>query len=797
MNERARILVVDDDREILRLTTRLLREAGYEVLSAATGSAGLQLATKKVPDLILLDIVLPDVGGIELCQRIKAEPTLTSCFVALISGLKIASEDQAIGLEGGADEYIVRPISNRELLARVRAMLRLKRAQDELGRERDRISRIMETSPVGILVLDRQGHVVYGNPQVAEIAGTNLKDLMRRDHGDSMRRIIDEADQALPVEQWPFVQVMSTKEPIHDECHVVELADGGKLFLSVNAVPLTSESGQVDGMVVVVEDITRRVKAEEGLRESEERLRSTLSSLDDLVFVVDRHGVFVDYYRPVTSSELYVSAETFLGKTVREIMPPEVAEPFQEAFDAIEDTKVQQFDYPLTLAGKREWFSAKLSIRRDSQGEFAGVTAVSRNITERKRTEKALERRNRVLEILNRLSEAVWSTLEMGPMLDAVVRVAVQAIDVTSGYIYDWDEGQKTTVCLAEYHRPKASDAERVSKLGIMHHVEEDPEEPGNWLYSSEAYHIAHWDDPHASLKAQASMQERTIKSMLNVPLKLRGQPFGYIELWETRHRRVFTNEETDLILAIARQVSMGIENAQLYEKAQQELADRKRAQDRMQASLQEKEVLLKEIHHRVKNNLQVISSLLDMQALSTQNPEAIEVLEDSQHRVKTMAFVHERLYQSEDLASIDVAEYVESLTNHLLTAYEGRAGAIALDLRIDDVVLDLDTAVATGLIINELVSNSLKHAFPPQGEGEGEILVALGSLDDDRLELQVCDNGVGLPPDLDVQDSQSLGLRLVNMLTQQLRGALDLDRSAGAAFRITFAGQAGPAPRR
>jgi PAS domain S-box-containing protein len=797
MNERARILVVDDDREILRLTTRLLKEAGYEVLAAATGLAGLQLATQKVPDLILLDIVLPDVGGLELCRRIKAEPTLTNCFVALISGLKIASEDQAIGLEGGADEYIARPISNRELLARVRAMLRLKQAQDELGRERDLIARIMETSPVGILVLDREGHIVYGNPQVAEIAGTNLEDLVQRGYDDSMWRVTSEDGHALPEGQWPFIRVMSTQEPIHDERHVIELADGGKLFLSINAAPLASESGQVDGTVVVVEDMTRRVQAEEALRESEERLRSTLSSLDDLVFVFDRHGVFVDYYRPVTSSDLYVSAETFLGRTVREIMPPEVADPFQEAFDAIESSQVQQFDYPLTLAGKREWFSAKLSRRRDSQGEFAGVTAVSRNITERKRAEEALERRNRVLEILNRLSEAVWSTLEMGPMLDAVVRVAVQAIDATSGYICDWDEERRTTTCLAEYHGPESSAAERVSEPGVALHVEEDPGEPGNWLYSSEAYHIAHWDDPHATPKERAFMQERTVKSMLNVPLKVRGKPFGYIELWETRHRRVFTNEETDLVLAIARQVSMGIENAQLYEKAQQELAERKRAQDRIQASLQEKEVLLKEIHHRVKNNLQVISSLLDMQALSTHNPEAIEVLEDSRHRVKIMAFVHERLYQSEDLASIDVAEYVESLTGHLLTVYEDRAGAVTLELRIDDVVLDLDTAVATGLIINELVSNSLKHAFPSQREGEGAILVALGSLDDDRLELQVRDNGVGLPPDLDVQDSQSLGLRLVNMLTQQLRGALEVDRSAGAAFRITFPEQARPAPRR
>jgi PAS domain S-box-containing protein len=218
---------------------------------------------------------------------------------------------------------------------------------------------------------------------------------------------------------------------------------------------------------------------------------------------------------------------------------------------------------------------------------------------------------------------------------------------------------------------------------------------------------------------------------------------------------------------------------------ALEDITASQQVEERLRASLQEKEVLLQEIHHRVKNNLQVISSLLDMQSFSIQSPEAIAVLEDSQHRVRTMAFVHERLYQSEDLASVDVREYLESLTGYLLAAYEHDTDVIHLNLQADDVSFDIDSAIACGLIVNELVSNALKHAFPP-GQ-PGEIHVRLRTANVGRFQLVVADNGVGFPPDLDVNTATSLGLRLVNMLTEQLQGTLEMTRDDGTIFRITF----------
>lgn len=212
-----------------------------------------------------------------------------------------------------------------------------------------------------------------------------------------------------------------------------------------------------------------------------------------------------------------------------------------------------------------------------------------------------------------------------------------------------------------------------------------------------------------------------------------------------------------------------------------------KRAEDALLERTREKELLLQEIHHRVKNNLQVISSLLDMQSLVIQDPEASQALQDSRHRVKAMAFVHDRLYQFPDVTSIDVGNYVHTIAEHLFGAYGARAMKVSLDIQTDDIVLDLDSAIPCGLIINELVSNALKHAFPPENTRAGHIRIGFHSLDHDQLALSVSDDGAGLPYDLVLDQPPSLGLRLVTMLTRQLGGKIEMISNTGTAFKIIF----------
>ena len=215
------------------------------------------------------------------------------------------------------------------------------------------------------------------------------------------------------------------------------------------------------------------------------------------------------------------------------------------------------------------------------------------------------------------------------------------------------------------------------------------------------------------------------------------------------------------------------------------DITDRKRAASQIAAALEEKEVLLSEIHHRVKNNMEIVSSLLDLQAADLVDEPALRVLRSSQTRIRSMALIHEKFYQSEDLAKVDFGEYVRTLVADLYNLYGVNPDAIELKIDIDHIFLGIDSAIPSGLIINELVSNSLKHAFP--ADRDGEINISFRPDDDGRYGLTVGDNGVGLPETLDFRNTNSLGLRLVHALTAQLKGAIEVDRSGGTEFKITF----------
>jgi len=207
-------------------------------------------------------------------------------------------------------------------------------------------------------------------------------------------------------------------------------------------------------------------------------------------------------------------------------------------------------------------------------------------------------------------------------------------------------------------------------------------------------------------------------------------------------------------------------------------------------ASLEEKEVLLKELHHRVKNNLQMIQSLLSLQARSIEDPKSLAVLTESQQRVKAMSMAHEKLYHSDSLARINVADYLQSLTRDLLQSYVLNATTIQLSIQVAELELPVDTAIPCGLIINELFSNAIKYAFPEPAldAARSHVIEVRFLIAENDYMLTVADNGIGIPETVDLQTAKSLGLRLVNALTRQIRGTLELDRSIGTRFTIRFA---------
>jgi PAS domain S-box-containing protein len=206
--------------------------------------------------------------------------------------------------------------------------------------------------------------------------------------------------------------------------------------------------------------------------------------------------------------------------------------------------------------------------------------------------------------------------------------------------------------------------------------------------------------------------------------------------------------------------------------------------EEQLRAALHEKEIMLKEIHHRVKNNLQVISSLLSIQSQYLADSRDLELFRRSQDRVRSMALVHEQLYRTNDLAVIDFSIYIDTLVHNLLASYRGEAGNVKVNVDAAGVFLGIDAALPCGLIVNELVSNALKHAFP--GGMAGQLTVRMRECEGTYV-LEVSDDGAGLAHPLEVEKSHSMGLQLVTLLTGQLDGTLTVDTSHGTKFRITF----------
>jgi len=216
------------------------------------------------------------------------------------------------------------------------------------------------------------------------------------------------------------------------------------------------------------------------------------------------------------------------------------------------------------------------------------------------------------------------------------------------------------------------------------------------------------------------------------------------------------------------------------------DITEQMRTEKALATALAAKDVLLKEVHHRVKNNLQIISSLLNMQTELLADPAMIGIFRESQQRVQAMAMIHERLYGQDDVERLDFSDYVEGLAHDLFFAYGVDSERVRLQLQLEPVSLDLNQAIPCGLILNELLTNSLKYAF--QEDQDGQISINLRSTNNSQVTLQVADNGIGLPEDFDPTTSNSLGLKIVTILTRQLRGTLNQKPAPGTEFTLTFA---------
>jgi PAS domain S-box-containing protein len=283
-----------------------------------------------------------------------------------------------------------------------------------------------------------------------------------------------------------------------------------------------------------------------------------------------------------------------------------------------------------------------------------------------------------------------------------------------------------------------------------------------------------HYADPDLGFKMiveeDKPLLEKVSTAEVSQPVVLRWRRKDGEIIW-TEQRNVPIYDEAGRLVAI--------------EGIARDITERMKNEAALRASLKEKEVLLREIHHRVKNNMQVISSLLNLQSRLIEDPQMVEMFRQCQRRIRSMALVHDKLYRSPDLANIDFAEYLKSLAETIFQDYRWQLGQVELKIDLDPLNLNINKAVPVGLIVNELITNSLKHGFP--WGGKGTIWVTLKRVAENQARLQVKDDGVGIPEGFDLKKAQSMGLIIINTLVGQIDGEIEIRREAGTDVRITF----------
>lgn len=531
-------------------------------------------------------------------------------------------------------------------------------------------------------------------------------------------------------------------------------------------------------------DITALKQAEAALRKSEERYRQVVETMLEGIWIIDVANR-TTYANPRMAEMLGYTANEMMGKDLFHFMDAGGQAIANQNLERRKQGIKEQHDFRFkTKAGQDLWALLSTNPLHDDAGNYSGALATFTDITQRKQAEALVQQREQALrqrvdqeQALSRVIKAIRQSLELNAIFATATVEVAQLLQVDRSAVVQYLPERQCWEHIAEHRHNPALPNMAGTEIA-------DQDNP--IAAQLKQFKVVRIDDSN-TLEDEINQKIAQIfpGSWLLVPLIVDQSLWGSFSLFRAKQISPWTEEQVGLVQTIADQLAIAIQQAQAFERAQTELAERQQAETHLRAALAEKEVLLKEIHHRVKNNLQIVSGLLQLQAHNLQDSPAVHALRESQSRVESMALIHKKLYISSDLEQIDAADYIQSLATSLLTTYKVSPGAIALQVDVEPVILSLDQGIPCGLIINELVSNALKYAFPTSQPGKIQIqLRQVGH----ELELIIQDDGVGLPDHLDLNNIQSLGLSLVYALsTEQLEGSLAVDHSLGTTFKIKF----------
>ncbi len=619
---------------------------------------------------------------------------------------------------------------------------------------------IFENAVEGIYQTTPEGTYLSVNPAFAHIYGFKSPEQMMEKVTDIQKQLyVHEEDRVL------IKRLLETKGEVKNFEAEFYHQNGGNIWVLINSRVIRDENGKIKYYEGTVIDITKLKEAEKTLTQSEEKYRSVLEQSYNGVVLSDDEGKIIEWNK---SMEIIsgMSKDQVFGKYLDEIIlqsiPQEVKDlagsRMKSDISKVFQTKkvpksLAKLEYTMQRPDGQERHIETVNFPIKTVGKFFLCT-ITRDISREKISEAETKEHLKKLTILNKVINTANNASNIQNLLKDVLNSTIDLLGFDSGGIYLLNEETGFTE-LAYYENLPKPFLKKITKLKA-------DEEPYSIIYQDgqPLYDYMEIKPVIGSISG--------FKSVAALPLFSAGKVIGSLNVASNKKSEI-SDLEKDIL------ESIGMETGTVIAKMYTEAA--------IKDSLAEKEVLLKEIHHRVKNNMQIISSLLNLQLQHVHQDEAVNVLRDSQSRVKSMAMVHEKLYQSPNLTKIDFADYVQKLVYDIFYSYGIKEGEIEIDLDIGDIKMGIDSAIPCGLIINELVTNSFKYAFP---NGTGTMRVALKSFQD-VMELKVSDNGVGLPEDFDPESTETLGLQLVANLVKQLDGELKINRDKGTQFIITF----------
>jgi PAS domain S-box-containing protein len=627
----------------------------------------------------------------------------------------------------------------------VRDITERKQNNEKMKQSEEKYRDLFENANDSICILGPDMKYKDVNNKTVEMLGYTREELLNMSVYDLI------PSEQLPISENEFNKLK--KEGSYEKfVGKVRTKDGRLIYVEVSS-SVIKEEGRVIGSRDIIRDITERVQNEEALRESEERYRTIIEHSNDMIWTLDNEGHFLFFNKrseEITGSTLM----EWLGKSFTPFIENEDLPRVMYIFNNALNGQPQQYEVSVR---KTDGSILTLSVNSApiySKGKVIGTVNFGRDITESMQIEKALEESE----------EQYRSLFENSP-------------------ISLWEEDLSKVKTYIDSLRNKGVEDFRI-------YFESHPEEVDR---CSRMVRVINVNNATVSL-FRARSKEELLKDINQIFSEHSLDIFREELVAISEGRTAFEGEDLvktltgdNLQIYMKWSVAPGYEET--YSRRQVSIIDiteRIRIEEQIKNSLKEKEVLLREVYHRVKNNMQIITSLLKLQSRYVKEGEYREMFRESLDRIKSMSLVHEKLYQSKDLSTIDFKEYLNEIARGLFLSYGANEGKISLVMNINNISLDINTAIPCGLIINELVTNSLKHAFP-DGK-DGEIKIAIHSMNENTIELVVGDNGAGISEDLDFKKTESLGLQLVTMLAEnQLHGEIILDRSKGTEFTITF----------